>query len=218
MVIRIAAAILLLAAGAAQADSTSTIAGSYLEARSGHVYTCGCLYSGEMVTSGREAILAWSFDSGAFEGVSLAGVRALAIVSAEENLGIQNEPRQSVLYLDGIVTASQEDAVVTLLQRKYADVVGEIIGRYRGQIQFRSNDDGVDVEVPGVARVRARPARLPADAHLGSIRWYEPFIPLTRTTMATSTLYGYQGPDFEKQWRQPEAGINSYYGSFALGR
>ena len=36
----------------------SIIAGEYVEARSGEVYTCGCLYSSEQVTAGREAILA----------------------------------------------------------------------------------------------------------------------------------------------------------------
>jgi len=33
------------------------ISGDYVEARSNEVYTCGCLYSGQMTTAGREAIL-----------------------------------------------------------------------------------------------------------------------------------------------------------------
>ena len=60
---------LLLIGSSVFGQAPSPIGGQYIEARSGHVYTCGCLYSGEQVTGGREAILAferrwWESESG----------------------------------------------------------------------------------------------------------------------------------------------------------
>ncbi len=209
-------ALLVLAAGTAMAESPSQIAGDYVEARSNHVYTCGCLYSGEMVTGGREAILAWSFDGGNYDGTTLEGVRALAVLSGEENLSIQGLPRKAVLYLDGVTSDTQRDAVVSLLKQRYSGAVGEIIAVKLAPIVFHRLPGSVDVEVPGIARVRARTAVLPQDAHLGASRWYEPFIPLTEATLATTSLYDYQGGDFSKHWQEPDAGITGYFGRFSL--
>jgi len=216
MVLRIGAVMFLLAAGTAMAESPSQIAGDYVEARSNHVYTCGCLYSGEMVTGGREAILAWSFDGGSYNGTTLEGVRALAVLSGEENLSIQGMPRRTVLYLDGVNSERQQDAVVSLIKQRYPGAVGEIIAVKIAPIVFRKLHGSVDVEVPGVAKVSERTAVLPEDAHRGSSRWYEPFIPLTEATLAATTFYDYQGSDFSKHWQEPDAGITGYFGRFSL--
>jgi hypothetical protein len=216
MVIRIGAAILLLSAGTALAAPSTQIAGDYVEARSNHVYTCGCLYSGEMVTGGREAILAWSFDGGSYRGTTLEGVRALAVLSGEENLSIQGMPRQAVLYLDGVTSREQQDAVVSLIDHKYAGAVGKIIAVKIAPVVFRKAPRGVDVEVPGVAEVTERTAVLPEDAHRGSSQWYGPFIPLTQATLAATTFYDYQGADFSKNWKESDAGITGYFGRFTL--
>jgi len=216
MVLRIGVAIFLVSAGTAMAASPTQIAGDYVEARSNHVYTCGCLYSGEMVTGGREAILAWAFDGGSYRGTTLEGVRALAVLSGEENLSIQGMPRQAVLYLDGIASAKQKEAVVSLIERMYPGAVGKVIAVKVAPIVFHKAAGRVDVEVPGVAKVSERTAVLPADAHRGSSRWYEPFIPLTEATLAATTYYDYQGVDFSKQWEEPDAGITGYFGRFTL--
>ncbi len=216
MVLRLGAAMLLLSAGTAMAAPSTQIAGDYVEARSNHVYTCGCLYSGEMVTGGREAILAWSFDGGSYEGTTLEGVRALAVLSGEENLSIQGMPRRAVLYLDGVASRRQQDAVVSLIRQKYADAVGEIFAVRTAPIVFRELPGSVEVRVPGVAEVMERTAVLPDDAHRGSSQWYGPFIPLTQATLAATTFYDYQGADFPKHWKESDAGITGYFGRFTL--
>lgn len=82
------------------------VAGEYVEARSGHVYTCGCLYSGESVTGGKEAILVWRILRGDYQGTALAGIRVAAVVVGESNLAAA-DARRSVLYLDGTTSAGQ---------------------------------------------------------------------------------------------------------------
>ena len=192
------------------------VAGDYVEARSGHVYTCGCLYSGESVTGGKEAILVWRILSGDYQGTPLEGIRVAAVVVGESNLGAPDDARRSVVYLDGITRDAQEQAVLALWRREYAKVLGEVRAVHRAPITFDRQGELVNVEVPGVVRVQARKARLPQDAHPGSFLWYSPFTPLADPTLATSLLYEYWGNDFQRQWRELFAGITGYMGHFEL--
>ena len=206
----------LVFAAEAKAQAPAPIAGDYLEARSGHVYTCGCLYSGESVTGGREAILVWRIVSGDYQGTPLAGIRVAAVIVGQSHLAAQDDPRRSVLYLDGITRDAQEQAILALWRREYAKVLGAIQAAHRAPITFDREGEMVSIKIPGVVELQARKARLPEDAHPGSSLWYQPFAPLRDPTLATSLLYEYWGNDFQRQWRELFAGITGYMGSFEL--
>jgi len=67
---------------------STAIKGDYVEARTASVFAGACHYNGELVTTGHEAVAAWSFASGSRDGVDLSGVRAaaaIADVSASES-------------------------------------------------------------------------------------------------------------------------------------
>jgi len=66
--------------------------------------------------------------------------------------------------------------------------------------------------------VIVRPARLPDDAHQGSIRWYEPFIRTTESTLSTTEYRKYSGGDFDHRWWNSEPGITGYIASFEVTR
>jgi hypothetical protein len=72
-----------------------SLRGDYVEVRTASVFAGACHYNGEVVTTGRDAMMAWNVTSGKWQGVDLAGVRVLAIVSADANLGEANAARQS---------------------------------------------------------------------------------------------------------------------------
>jgi len=200
----------------ARAQAPAPVAGDYIEARSGHVYTCGCLYSGESVTGGKEAILVWRVASGEFQGTPLAGIRVAAVVVGETHLAANSDPRRSVIYLDGITRDAQEQLVLDLWRRQYAKLLGDIRAVRRAPIKFEREGEIVTITVPGVVKVQARKAQLPKDAHPGSSLWYGPFTPLGDPTLVTSLLYEYWGNDFERQWRELFAGITGYMGQFTL--
>lgn len=216
MTLKIASVMLLAGASLALADPVAPIAGDYLEARSNHVYTCGCLYSGEMVTDGREAILVWSFHGGRYLGASLQGIKAAAVLVAEGNLSLPGSARRAVLYLDGANSDVEKAAVASLLSEQYGAVIGEIVAVRTAPIVFQKGADWASARIPGIAEVEVRTARLPEDAHPGSAAWYEPFVALVEPSMAMTLLYEYRGNDFARQWRRPELGITSYFGKFAL--
>src|SRR5881227_2800165 len=64
-----------------------SIRGDYVEVRTASVFAGACHYNGEVTTTGRDAMMAWNVTSGKWQGVDLTGVKVVAIVSSEENLG-----------------------------------------------------------------------------------------------------------------------------------
>lgn len=211
-----AAFFILLFAAEMNGQVPVPIAGDYIEARSGHVYTCGCLYSGESVTGGQEAILVWRILSGDYQGTPLAGIRVAAVVVGKTHLAANDDSRRSVIYFDGITRDAQEQAILALWQREYGKVIGEIAAAHRAPISFERDGEAVSITVSGVIRLQARKAQLPKDAHPGSSLWYGPFTPLGDASLATSLLYEYWGNDFQRQWRELFAGITGYMGRFAI--
>ena len=207
---------MLVLAANLSAEPSRPITGQYLEARSGHVHTCGCLFSGEQVTGGKEAILAWSFREGEYQGVSMANLNVAAVVVGDAHLALETTPRKSVIYLDSSSTDSQRQAALGLLRGRFSKVLGEILAVHVTPIVFRSEADQMTLSVGETAALIGRKARLPEDAHPGSRTWYGPFIPMTESTLSTTLVYQYEGPDVSRQWQDDNSGITGYMGSFSM--
>ena len=69
-----AAAIMIVALCAlvfsSQAENVS-LRGDYVEVRTASVFAGACHYNGEVVTTGRDAMMAWNVTSGSWQGVDL---------------------------------------------------------------------------------------------------------------------------------------------------
>src|SRR3954452_24926817 len=89
-----------------QAENIS-LRGDYVEVRTASVFAGACHYNGEVVTTGRDAMMAWNVTSGKWQRVDLNGVRVLAIVSADANLGESNASRQSEIIIDSNASRTQ---------------------------------------------------------------------------------------------------------------
>src|SRR3954463_8303210 len=102
-------ALLIGASGmASPVPVNSQVKGQYVEARTCNVYTGACHANGESLTTGREAIMAWQISEGGIGGVSLAGVKAVAVVAADANLAQETKEKHAVLYVDSGATAEQQ--------------------------------------------------------------------------------------------------------------
>jgi hypothetical protein len=135
--------------------SQSKVAGDYIEIRSCDVFTGSCFANAEMTLTGHEAILAWSVDNGALDGVKLDGLNVIAVVQADGTLGdVQRYPQQtrSVLIVDEAASPAQRQALVQFAQQKAGDLLGKMVGIETAPIS---------VELPatcsesGCARVKA---------------------------------------------------------------
>src|ERR687898_373008 len=94
-----------------QAENVS-LRGDYVEVRTASVFAGACHYNGEVVTTGRDAMMAWNVISGKWQGVDLTGVRVMAIVSADANLAEGNAVRQSAIIIDSHASRAQALAMV----------------------------------------------------------------------------------------------------------
>src|ERR1043166_6214775 len=96
----------------ARAENVS-LRGDFVEVRTASVFAGACHYNGEVVTTGRDAMMAWNVANGQWQGVDLSGVRAIAIVSADVNLTEDNAARKSELIIDS--NASRAQAVESIM-------------------------------------------------------------------------------------------------------
>src|SRR6185436_20297577 len=94
-----------------RADNIS-LRGDYVEVRTASVFAGACHFNGEVVTTGREAMMAWNVTSGKWQGVDLTGVRVLAIVSSDANLAETNAARQSEIIIDSNASRTQALAMI----------------------------------------------------------------------------------------------------------
>src|SRR3981081_2154697 len=144
--------ILIVCVGAvaltSQAESNS-VKGDYVEVRTASVFAGACHYNGEVTTTGREALMAWNVTSGKWKGVDLAGVRAIASVSADDNLSNEQAGRRAELIVDKSATHDQAVAIVDAIKSRCAVAVGEIISVRTAPID--SKHEGKTYEVASTA-------------------------------------------------------------------
>ena len=204
-------AALSLTAGFARAE----IKGDYVEARTASVFAGPCHYNGEVVTTGREAVLAWNVAAGDWKGVDLAGVRAVAVVTSDANLSDAKAARKAELIVDASATDAQATAIVEALKEKAGAALGEVVAVKRAAVTFAREGDAYAVKAGDVAvlDVKAMPdaacCKQPSDV------WYAPLVTLADRKVGFTAQAKYAGGAAGGAWQR--AGENSaFYGSFTL--
>jgi len=207
---------LTLLALMASAGQRLEIAGDYLEGRSNHVYGCYCEWSGEGVTGGREAILAWGIQAGRFDGVLLAGVKMAAVIVGEGTLSMGQAPRTSILFFDSAASPAQRRAAERLLRQRFSRLLGQVRNVHVAPIQLRRNAEQATLSVGEMLNLTMRRAVLPDDVLQGATLWYDPFIPLVESTLGTTSSHKYWGGDFDHRWDNSDPTTSGYFGRFQL--
>jgi hypothetical protein len=192
----------------------NNLRGDYVEARTASVFAGACHYNGEVVTTGRDAVMAWSVAAGSWDGVNLAGVRAVAVVSADANLAESHAARRSELTVDSSATDAQAAALVKAFKSNYGAALGDVVSVRRAPVVFRHDGKAYYVGSSGAAlNVEAMPDNL--CCRMPQLVWYAPLVPVEgrkvgytrRATVADSAV----GDAWER------AGENgAFYGSFSL--
>ena len=196
-----------------RAESVS-LRGDYVEVRTASVFAGACHYNGEVITTGRDALMAWNVTSGNWQGVDLTGVRALAIVSADANLGETSAARQSEIIIDSSASRTQALAITNALKEKYATSLGNIVEVRTAPITFARNGRTYAVATNEAAiNVEAMPNDL--CCKMPNLVWYTPFIGLENRKVGYTSKALYSGKTVGEPWSR--SGENSaFYGTFAL--
>jgi hypothetical protein len=109
------------------------VSGEYLETRTCDVYTGPCFANGQVGITGKDALMAWSIDSGSYQGVDLSGLKVIMAVRATDTLGfgggvaIQPDPIKSVVLVDERADARQRAALVALAKERAGRVAGTVV-------------------------------------------------------------------------------------------
>ena len=208
---------LLISAGPALSPAGKTtitpIKGDYVEARTASVFAGACHYNGELVTTGQEAIAAWSFASGAFDGVDLSGVRAAAAIASDANLG-QEQARKTELVIDSSASDAQVKAVASLLKQKCGRSLGEIVSVRRGPVAFTHQSDEYRVTADKFAAMTVRPMPNGECCKQPNLVWYTPLTPVENRKVGYTQTASYAAGTIGDAWERAEEN-SAFYGAFA---
>jgi len=163
----------VFAAGAAGAQE---IEGRYVEARTASVMAGACHYNGEVVTRGRDAVMAFRIDKGRSGALDLQGVKAVAMVTSPDNL-MNGAERRTVLVLDSAASDAQADAAAAELKSRYAKAFGTVEVR-RAPVSFVEKDGRLEVEAEGYASLSVQALADRACCKMPHLVWYEPLVPV----------------------------------------
>lgn len=196
-----------------QAENTS-VKGDYVEVRTASVFAGACHYNGEVTTTGRDALMAWNVTSGKWNGVDLTGMRAIAIVSSDDNLSNAQAGRRAELIMDKSASHEQAVAMLDAIKTRYADALGQIISVRTASITFKH--EGKTYEV-GSAEAAINVEAMPNDlcCRMPNLIWYSPLVPIGQRKVGYTVRALYAGHTVSDNWER--AGENSaFYGSFAF--
>jgi len=194
---------------------TDLVKGEYVEVRTASVFAGACHYNGELTTSGRDALIAWSVKSGKWQGVELAGVRAVAVVSAAENLADSNAAREAEIIIGEDASDAQSRAILNALRTRYGSTLGKIIEVRRGLLSFEHKGKAYSVRANRFASIDIE--AMPDDlcCKMPQLVWYSPLFPIENRKVGYTTKALYEGGPVSDPWQR--LGENSaFYGSFSF--
>jgi len=196
-----------------QAENVS-LRGDYVEVRTASVFAGACHYNGEVVTTGRDAMMAWNVTSGEWQGVDLTGVRVMAIVSADANLSEGNAARQSEIVIDSQASRTQALAMVNAIKEKYAASLGKVVSVRSAPISFERNGRTYSVATNNAAiNVEAMPNDL--CCRMPNLVWYTPLVGLENRKVGYTSKALYSGKVVGEPWSRSDEN-SAFYGSFSL--
>ena len=196
-----------------QAENVS-LRGDYVEVRTASVFAGACHYNGEVMTTGRDALMAWNVTAGKWQGVDLTGVRVMAIVNADSNLDENNVARRSEIVVDSQASRTQALAMVNALKEKYAASLGNVVAVRSAPVTFERNGRAYAVMTNDAAiNVEAMPNDL--CCKMPNLIWYTPLVGLENRKVGYTSKALYSGKTVGEPWSR--SGENSaFYGSFSL--
>jgi hypothetical protein len=213
------AALVLL--GLAVVPAKAAVTGDYLEVRNADVWTGPCFASSQVDLTGKQAILAWKINKGAWKGTDISGLTVVAVVKASATLGdpYRNPlPSESVMILDQKATAQQRKALVDFAMARAGKLVGHVVRVDIAPVSLevgKGANHGTDVLKAGnLAVVKTRPL-CQGDTMCGNETVYYP--PLTRIEQsmpAFSEQDAFNGKGLGVVWNNRDA-RSAFVGTFS---
>lgn len=198
----------LLWAGPAVAGE---INGDYLETRTCDIYTGPCFANSEVGLSGREAIMAWSIDSGSHDGVDLAGLRVVLAIRGAGTLGIGGglvvnpDPIQAVILTDDRATVEQATALEAFVRTHAARLTHHVTRVAAAPIEMTADHITHAATLKAGKEVTILTRGLNAGDHCctNEIVFYPPFSAVENVVPAFTLDGQFNGRGLGARWSKP---------------
>ncbi len=197
------------------AHAAPAVTGDYVEARSSNVFVGACHREGELLTAGRNAVLAWSVTGGSYRGVELNGLKAVAVVAADKHLSFADARRESVLYVSEDATPEQREALVAMLKERAVKALGTVAVVKAAPITFDASGDLYRVHVASLAYMKIKKAPGQLCCKQPYEQWDKPFVPVADYKPGFCVGVEYKDTGLLKAWSASEQN-NAYFGQFSL--
>jgi Protein of unknown function (DUF1326) len=213
-------ALALSGAVSASADHSS-IAGDYVEARTAEVFTGGCIMNMDGETAGREAVMAWRVNRGAYGGVALDGLKVVAIVAGDVNLGthelggIAPAEINSILFVDDRATSAQRDALVALARSLSKGLIGSAPDVRSSSVTFERGAESIRVQA-GDARLNVA-TKLEHNPSCGALKWFEPLGQVDGAAIGITKMFAFADGALNRRWQQVDQ-RSAFFGTFNLSQ
>ncbi|MBO0699752.1 MAG: DUF1326 domain-containing protein [Zavarzinella sp.] len=200
-------------------DSTATVRGQYVEARTCDVFTGSCFANADTGLTGKNAALAWKIESGTVAGTKIGGLGVVAVVSVPETLGLkQTGPGRAVLIVDDRATKAQREALVKFVKDQAGSLVGDIVAVHTAPIDLticHCDGEGCATLTAGTVKVATRCLDPDHDKACGNETTMYP--PLAKGVVAKAAMaveHSFTGKDLNETWS--DAGRRgAFVGTFA---
>ena len=195
------------------------IVGQYVEARTAEVFSGGCIMSSEAETIGRQAVMAWRIDSGVYGGQVLDGLRVVAAVSSDRNLGIREIGGESpsfvraVVYVDERADEAQQVALVSLARELSRGLITEVVQVTPVAIRFDDTAQNV-VVFAGQSQLSVKKGVEHGPA-CGAMKWFTPFSVVDSPAMGTTIAHEFSGRALDARWSAPNR-KSAFFGAFTF--
>lgn len=196
------------------------ITGQYVEARTCDVWTGPCFANADFNLGGKHAVLAWKIDKGTVDGVNLDGMSVVAVLSAQNTLGLeQSSPARSVLIIDGRANSVQKEALVQFAKRQGGKLLSNVIAVQSAAIRLTmckcDGDACAEVDAT-VAKVRTRCIDHKEDKACGNeSAFYPPLARGVHARVAGVIEHEFRGNGLAETWSD-YGRRGAYVGSFEV--
>jgi hypothetical protein len=200
--------------------SAAGLTGQYIEARTTDVWTGPCFANADVNLGGKNAIMAWKIEKGAFNKVNLDGLGVVAVLAASDTLGTQQTGRgKAVLIVDERAKGEQKDALIALAKQQGGELLGNVVAVRSAPVELnvcKCEEGGCGTLRAGDARIETRCLDHKHDKVCGNESAFFP--PLARDVKAQPALAAeneFTGKGLDSTWK--DSGRRSaYLGTFAL--
>ena len=200
-------------------DSSATVRGQYVEARTCDVFTGSCFANADTGLTGKNAALAWKVECGTVAGTKIDGLGVVAVVSVSETLGLkQTGPGRAVLIVDDRATTAQRDALVKFVKAQAGSLVGEVVAVRTAPVDLtvcNCDGGGCATLTAGTVKVATRCIDADHDKACGNETTLYP--PLAKGVAAKAALaveHSFTGKELNETWN--DAGRRgAFVGTFA---